>query len=58
MHKIISFVWMYHTVYLLNSESVFHSVDVKANNGKVEGLGKNSNRKKLVANAREKSRES
>lgn len=41
MYKIISFVWMYHTVYLLNSQSVFHSADVKANNGKVGGLGKN-----------------
>lgn len=49
---------MHHTVCLLNSESAFHSVDVKANNSKVQGLEKKCNRKKLVANARVKYRES
>lgn len=49
---------MHHTVCLLNSESVFHSVDVKANNDNMRGLEKNCNREELVENAREKFRES
>lgn len=50
-------MWMHHTVCLLNSESVFHSVDVKANNDNVRGLEKNCNREELVENAREKFRD-